>query len=191
MAAGWLGPSVAGAEPTRLRGVSNAKGTDNPATNNAATNEAAINEVGNTGGLGTRSLEPVRAPGGFPVVGIIGAGQLARMCQPPAVNLGVTLSILAESETGAAALVVPSAPVGAASDVERVVEWARHCDVVTFDHEHIPAPVLEALEAEGIPTHPRASALRYAQDKLAMRELMSWLRIGSPRSPARWGGPSC
>ena len=40
-----------------------------------------------------------RAPGGFPVVGIIGGGQLARMCAPPAVGLGVQLSVLAESTT--------------------------------------------------------------------------------------------
>ena len=42
---------------------------------------------------------PLRAEGGFPVVGIVGGGQLARMCQPPAVALSVTLSVLAESET--------------------------------------------------------------------------------------------
>ncbi|MDO5699702.1 MAG: 5-(carboxyamino)imidazole ribonucleotide synthase [Dermatophilus congolensis] len=130
---------------------------------------------------GTRSNVPVRAPGGFPVVGIIGAGQLARMCQPPAVNLGITLSILSETDTASAALVTPSAPVGQASDVEAVRAFARHCDVVTFDHEHIPEPVLAALAEDGIPTHPRPEALRYAQDKLAMRELMTELGIGSPR----------
>ena len=54
---------------------------------------------------------PVRAPGGFPVVGIIGGGQLARMCAPPAVGLAITLDVLAESPTSAAALVVPAAPV--------------------------------------------------------------------------------
>ena len=37
---------------------------------------------------------PRRAPGGFPVVGVIGGGQLARMLQAPAVALGVQLSVL-------------------------------------------------------------------------------------------------
>ncbi|HAS11992.1 MAG TPA: 5-(carboxyamino)imidazole ribonucleotide synthase, partial [Acidimicrobiaceae bacterium] len=45
----------------------------------------------------------------FPVVGIIGGGQLARMCQPPAVAMSITLSVLAASEADSAALVIPDA----------------------------------------------------------------------------------
>ena len=124
---------------------------------------------------------PQRAPGGFPVVGIIGGGQLARMCQPPAVGLAVTLSVLAEAPDASAALVVPSAPVGDYTDVETVREWARSCDVVTFDHEHVPAPVLAALEADGVPLHPSPAALVFAQDKLAMRRRLSEVGVGCPR----------
>ncbi|HET7659608.1 MAG TPA: 5-(carboxyamino)imidazole ribonucleotide synthase [Oryzihumus sp.] len=124
---------------------------------------------------------PQRAPGGFPVVGIIGGGQLARMCQPPAVGLAVTLSVLAETPDASAALVVPSAPVGDYTDVETVREWARSCDVVTFDHEHVPAPVLAALEADGVPLHPSPAALVFAQDKLAMRRRLSEVGVGCPR----------
>ena len=120
------------------------------------------------------------APGGFPVVGIIGAGQLARMCTAPAVELALTLSIFAESEDAAAALVVPHSPVGDYTDPEAVREWARGCDVVTFDHEHVPADVLSALEADGVPMHPKPSALRFAQDKLAMRERLEGLGVPCP-----------
>ncbi|MGZ4601793.1 5-(carboxyamino)imidazole ribonucleotide synthase [Oryzihumus sp.] len=124
---------------------------------------------------------PQRAPGGFPVVGIIGGGQLARMCQPPAVGLAVTLSVLAETPDASAALVVPSAPVGDYTDVETVRAWARSCDVVTFDHEHVPPPVLAALEADGVPLHPSPAALVFAQDKLAMRRRLSEVGVGCPR----------
>ncbi|HET7476250.1 MAG TPA: 5-(carboxyamino)imidazole ribonucleotide synthase [Dermatophilaceae bacterium] len=124
---------------------------------------------------------PRRAPGGFPVVGIIGGGQLARMCQPPAVGLAVTLSVLAESPTAAAALVVPSAPVGSHTDVETVCRFARDCDVVTFDHEHVPGPVLAALVADGAVLHPSPQALLFAQDKLAMRQRLTALGVPCPR----------
>ncbi len=103
---------------------------------------------------------PQRAPGGFPVVGIIGGGQLARMCQPPAVGLAVTLSVLSETADSSAALVVPCAPVGDYTDVETVREWARSCDVVTFDHEHVPTHHLHALEASGVTVRPRSAASR-------------------------------
>jgi 5-(carboxyamino)imidazole ribonucleotide synthase len=124
---------------------------------------------------------PLRAPGGFPVVGIIGGGQLARMCQPPAVNLSITLAVLSETADGAAPLVVPSAPVGDYTDVEQVRAFARGCDVVTFDHEHVPPDVLAALEADDVPLHPSPAALVFAQDKLAMRRRLGGIGIPCPR----------
>ncbi len=124
---------------------------------------------------------PVRPPGGFPVVGIIGGGQLARMCQPAAVNLSLTLSVLAESDDASAALVVPHAPVGWHDDLERVRAVAASCDVVTFDHEHVPAHVLAALAADGVPLHPSPDALVYAQDKLAMRRRLTGIGVHCPR----------
>jgi 5-(carboxyamino)imidazole ribonucleotide synthase len=125
--------------------------------------------------------EPLRAEGGFPVVGIIGGGQLARMCQPPAVALSLTLSVLAESPDASAALVVPHAPVGGHTDLDAVRRFARHCDVVTFDHEHVPPEVLAALEADGVALHPRPEALVHAQDKLVMRRRLDGLGIHVPR----------
>ncbi len=125
--------------------------------------------------------EPKRAPGGFPVVGVVGGGQLARMMQGPAIELGITLSVLAEADTSSAALVVPSAPVGDHADLEAVRAFAATCDVVTFDHEQVPQEVLAALEADGVVTRPSRSALVFAQDKLAMRERLTELGIACPR----------
>ena len=124
---------------------------------------------------------PLRAPGGFPVVGIIGGGQLARMCAAPAAELGITLSVLAEAPDASAALVIPSAPVGAHSDVDAVLAFAAECDVVTFDHEHVPADVLAALAEAGAVMHPSPEALVFAQDKLEMRTRLTALAIPCPR----------
>ncbi len=103
------------------------------------------------------------------------------MCQPPAVGLAVTLSVLAEAPDVSAAQVVPHSPVGAHTDVEAVREFARGCDVVTFDHEHVPAHVLGALLDDGVTLHPHPDALHFAQDKLAMRERLTAMGIPCPR----------
>jgi len=124
---------------------------------------------------------PRPAPGGFPVVGVVGGGQLARMMQGAAIELGIQLSVLAEDEDASAALVIPSAPIGAHTDLDAVRAFAARCDVVTFDHEHVPTDVLQALEADGVVLHPRPAALRFAQDKLAMRERLTELGISCPR----------
>lgn len=118
---------------------------------------------------------------GFPVVGIVGGGQLARMCQPPAVALSVTLVVLAESESDSAALVVPDSLVGAPHDLDAVRRLAARCDVVTFDHEHVPPDVLLALADDGVILHPTPEALRFAQDKVAMRTRLSELGFPCPR----------
>jgi len=102
------------------------------------------------------------------------------MCQPPAVGLSITLSVLAESADASAALVIPSSPVGDHTDIEAVRAFARECDVVTFDHEQVPAEVLAALEADGVILHPSRAALVFAQDKLAMRRRLTDIGISCP-----------
>jgi 5-(carboxyamino)imidazole ribonucleotide synthase len=102
------------------------------------------------------------------------------MCAGPAAELAVTLSVLAEAPDAAAAQVVPSSPVGAHTDVEAVLAFARECDVITFDHEHVPAAVLDALVAQGAELHPSPDALLFAQDKLAMRHRLTEIDVACP-----------
>jgi 5-(carboxyamino)imidazole ribonucleotide synthase len=122
-----------------------------------------------------------RPPGGFPVVGVVGGGQLARMTQPPAIALGVRLRVLAEAPTASAAQVVPDAPVGDHRDPPAVTAFAKACDVLTFDHEHVPTGLLEELETAGIAVRPGSAALVHAQDKAVMRERLTALGLPCPR----------
>jgi 5-(carboxyamino)imidazole ribonucleotide synthase len=114
-------------------------------------------------------------------VGIIGGGQLARMCQPPSVGLSITLSVLADPADASAALVVPSSAVGDLSDIDMVRAFAGECDVVTLDQEQVPAEVVAALEADGVVLHPSPAALSFAQDKLAMRRRLTEIGVACPR----------
>jgi 5-(carboxyamino)imidazole ribonucleotide synthase len=109
-------------------------------------------------------------------VGVIGGGQLARMMVPPAIELGIELRVLAEIEGSSAAIAATA--VGDYRDAATVLTFARDVDVVTFDHEHVPQPVLSALVAAGIPVRPGPAALAVAQDKLHMRAELS--ALGAP-----------
>ncbi len=62
-----------------------------------------------------------------------------------------------------------------------VTAFAEGCDAVTFDHEHVPAEVLAALEDQGRTLNPTPAALVYAQDKLAMRRAIDDLGLPNPR----------
>ncbi|HEV7898118.1 MAG TPA: 5-(carboxyamino)imidazole ribonucleotide synthase [Planosporangium sp.] len=118
---------------------------------------------------------------GLPVVGMVGGGQLARMTHQAAIALGQSLRILATSPDDGAALVARDVVVGHHTDLAALRAFAKGCDVVTFDHEHVPGEHIRALAAEGVTLLPSADALRYAQDKRAMRERLSELGVPAPR----------
>ncbi|SFR86263.1 5-(carboxyamino)imidazole ribonucleotide synthase [Agromyces sp. CF514] len=119
-------------------------------------------------------------------VGVIGGGQLARMMIPAAIELGVDIRVLAEADGMSAAIAADR--VGDYTDLATVLEFAREVDVITFDHEHVPQDVLRALVDAGVAVRPGPDPLRFAQDKLLMRERLSelglpvpdWARIESP-----------
>jgi 5-(carboxyamino)imidazole ribonucleotide synthase len=111
-------------------------------------------------------------------IGVIGGGQLARMMVPPAIHLGLRISVLAEAEGSSAARAADA--VGDYRDPETVYAFAETVDVVTFDHEHVPQPILRELEARGVPVHPRPEALQYAQDKILMRRKLAELGVPVP-----------
>ncbi len=116
----------------------------------------------------------------MPVVGVIGAGQLARMMQPAAIALGVRLRVLAAQTDESAAQVIPDVVIGAHDDPEAVSAFARGCDVVTFDHEHVPNPILERLISEGVAVRPGPAALVHAQDKAIMRARLTAIGVPCP-----------
>ena len=117
----------------------------------------------------------------MPVVGMVGGGQLARMTAAAAVGLGATFRVLAESENESAALVTHDVTVGSHLSLADVAAFAAKCDVITFDHEHVPGPILVKLEDDGFLVRPGSGALTYTQDKLAMRQRLSALGVPCPR----------
>ena len=115
-----------------------------------------------------------------PVVGMVGAGQLARMTAQAAIGLGVGFRVLAGSAADSAAQVTAGAQVGDYRSLDDLRDFAAGCDVLTFDHEHVPGEHLAGLEQAGVPVRPAAAALCLTQDKLAMRERLTALGIRCP-----------
>jgi 5-(carboxyamino)imidazole ribonucleotide synthase len=134
---------------------------------------------------------------GLPVVGMVGGGQLARMTHQAAISLGQSLRVLAVAPDDGAALVAADVRLGDHTDLDTLRTFAKGCDVVTFDHEHVPGTHLRMLAAEGVTVHPGADALQYTQDKRLMRERLAaigvpvprWRPVSSGADVAEFGGP--
>jgi 5-(carboxyamino)imidazole ribonucleotide synthase len=103
------------------------------------------------------------------------------MMQPAAGPLGVHLRLLSESGDSSAAQLIPDTVVGDHDDLDTLRAFSRGCDVITFDHEHVPTAHLRVLESEGVVVRPGPAALEHAQDKLVMRERLAAAGLPCPR----------
>src|SRR4051812_43841665 len=116
------------------------------------------------------------------------------MSQQAAIVLGIELRILAADRDESAAKVIVDTCVGDYTDLADLREFAKGCDVVTFDHEHVPTAHIRTLIDEGVAVHPGAEALIHAQDKAVMRERLaamgapcpSWSRVASASDVERF-----
>lgn len=117
---------------------------------------------------------------GLPVVGMVGAGQLARMTHQAAIPLGQSLRVLAATAQDGAALVAADVVIGEHTSYEDLLAFAEGCDVLTFDHEHVPTDVIRSLAAAGHTVYPGADALEHAQDKAVLREALTKAGIPNP-----------
>lgn len=102
-------------------------------------------------------------------VGIVGAGQLARMMAQAAIPLDIRIVLLAAGASDGAARVVPDVIVGEPDDAAALSELARRCDVITFDHELVSPRLLDELERRGHRVWPSAATMSVAQDKRRQR----------------------
>jgi 5-(carboxyamino)imidazole ribonucleotide synthase len=109
------------------------------------------------------------------------------MTHQAAIALGQSLRVLAADPDDGAALAVADLHHGHHTDLDALRSFADGCDVVTFDHEHVPTEHLRALVAEGVNVLPGPDALVHAQDKRIMRERLSALGAPCPR----WAPVSC
>ncbi|MBJ7472201.1 MAG: 5-(carboxyamino)imidazole ribonucleotide synthase [Solirubrobacteraceae bacterium] len=113
-------------------------------------------------------------------VGVIGAGQLARMLHEAAVPLNVEVRVLTE-DLGACAVRAGAVPVlGSDQDLDDLRALAAGCDVVTFEHELADLSLVDELASE-VPVRPSARATRTAQDKLHGRRALQAGGFPCPR----------
>uniref|UniRef100_A0ACD5VDQ1 Uncharacterized protein n=2 Tax=Avena sativa TaxID=4498 RepID=A0ACD5VDQ1_AVESA len=114
------------------------------------------------------------------VVGVLGGGQLGKMLCQAASQMGVKVAILDPLENCPASSVCHEHVVGSFDDGDTVREFAKRCDVLTFEIEHVDAATLEKLEKQGVVCEPKASTIMIIQDKFRQKEHFS--KFGIPLS---------
>ncbi len=110
------------------------------------------------------------------IVGVIGAGQLAKMMALAGLPLGMTFVFL-DPASNACAGVAGELITGAYDDPALLRELAVRADVITFDFENVPEDSISAL-SDRVACLPSARALGVSQDRLREKTLFN--EIGIP-----------
>jgi 5-(carboxyamino)imidazole ribonucleotide synthase len=116
----------------------------------------------------------------FPRVGVIGAGQLARMMAVPANDLGIPFTVFAGAANDGACAVADFV-IGDYTKAADVLAFAKTVDILTFEHELVPSSVIREIEKAGIKVYPRADSFQFSQNKLLMRKKMLELGLPNPQ----------
>lgn len=101
------------------------------------------------------------------VLGIVGGGQLGMMTAQAAKKLGVRPVVFAMEKNAPAER---HAEVTYGDEFAKLQKWARQCDSITFEFEHIETPILDVLDECDVPLRPNVNAIKVAQDRIKEKE---------------------
>jgi len=118
----------------------------------------------------TETAQGALPPGS--TIGILGGGQLGRMLSLAASRLGFQCHIFDPVWGGPAAKVSRFETNADYSDKNAILDFAKHCDVVTYEFENIPTETAISASS-GAPVFPPVEALYNAQDRLTEKTYIS------------------
>jgi 5-(carboxyamino)imidazole ribonucleotide synthase len=102
------------------------------------------------------------------------------MMAVPANDLGISFAVFAGAPTDGACSVAKFV-IGDYTNVADVLAFAQTVDVITFEHELVPASVIREIEKSGTKVYPRSDSFQYSQNKLLMRKKMAELGLPNPQ----------
>ncbi|MFN9785259.1 MAG: 5-(carboxyamino)imidazole ribonucleotide synthase [Planctomycetia bacterium] len=134
--------------------------------------------------MGATGTTAAGAKTGLGTLGIIGGGQLAKMCAQAASQLGIEVCILERAERFPARHLAAATLRGDWDDGEEVAALARQCDVVTLENEFVDARALRHAEQHGAIVRPGSATMATVQDKFLQKTAFAQAGLPLPRFAA-------
>jgi phosphoribosylaminoimidazole carboxylase (NCAIR synthetase) len=106
----------------------------------------------------------------FPIVGIIGGSQIARMLIEAATRLNIDIKIFCKDSQESAALIANSVSVGDTNNYAELTKFALDTEVITFDAYQFSFENLKKLEEQGQLFRPSLSTVENLQDTNFIRK---------------------
>ena len=105
-------------------------------------------------------------------IGIIGGGQLGKMLLQYCSTLSIKTKIYDKSQDSICKNMCSTFHLGDFMDYDKIMEFGRECDIVTYELEHISVRALFDLEKEGITVYPRPHILETIQNKYTQKQFL-------------------
>ncbi len=109
-------------------------------------------------------------------VGILGAGQLARMLALAGHEMGIRTLCYDAADASSASFVTQTVH-DSFEDEAALLAWATQCDVITYETENIPLNVTDILATQGIEVVPSRRALAMMQNRFLEKTFCQQLGI--------------
>ncbi len=103
------------------------------------------------------------------ILGIIGGGQLGKMLLQYCSTISLRTYVYDPSENSPCKNLCNSFYTGSLMDYDKILEFGRKCDIITYEIEHININALKTLENEGITVYPSPSTLEVIQNKYTQK----------------------
>ncbi len=113
------------------------------------------------------------------IVGVLGAGQLAKMLANDAYRLGLRFATIEEKPGSPATFMTKFDFSGSGNDRERLDKFVASCDVITLENEFIDPEILEYIE-ESKPVYPSSKTLKLIQDKFIQKKTFAQAGLKLP-----------
>lgn len=98
-------------------------------------------------------------------IGVLGGGQLGRMLQQKALDLGLDLAFMDPDANAPCKDISSRFFKGDIKDYDTVYSFGKNRDIVTIEIEHVNVQALEQLEKEGVKVFPQPKVIKIVQDK--------------------------
>ena len=108
----------------------------------------------------------------FPTVGIIGAGQMARMLIEAASRLNIDIKLFSKDLAESAALIANNVVIGSVDKYAELSSFAAGTKVVTFDANEYELDNLKKLESQGQIFYPALSTIETLQNIALVKKLL-------------------
>lgn len=108
----------------------------------------------------------------FPTIGIIGAGQMARMLIEAASRLNIDIKLFSKDLAASAALIANNVVIGSINNYAELSSFATGTNVVTFDTDQYEFENLKKLETQGQIFQPALLTIETLQNLELVKKLL-------------------